>query len=216
LLLIAKALQAANSCILEEVRRDKQQCSQNSLRNASIHFPNQRAISYFDEHNLRSLDLLDGLRVTEPDEDLTELLQALADTSCLPIWRRAVDSLLDFQGQHYSHLSWKLAKQQALDILQQRDVAAEIFQDVEDELRSLTTEDIYDGIVGKIKILERFTTIYDAQPAPSTMEHNPDREQYYHLYPLGSRRGKEIAHAYPQRVSLLALKLRNANYSLAI
>lgn len=128
----------------------------------------------------------------------TALQQTLADLSYIPVWRAAIRSLLGFQGQHHSHLWWKIAKQDAFDILEQRDLVAELFNDIEDELRRWT-RDVHVGILKKIKLLERFTAIYDAQPAPTTMDHQPEAEPHYQLHPLevGSKK-KRIVEAYPQ------------------
>ena len=208
LISIAKALQVANRVIREEVRRDKQQCEQNSHVNPKAGFPTPRTKSYFEDHDLQILDQLNGLRVPRPGEYITELLQALADTSCLPVWRNAIDSLLEFQGRHFDAMPWKLAKQRALDILQQRDDVVEIFQAVEGELRSRTAEDLCSGIGQKIKMLKRFTAIYDAQPSPIHMDHNPGQEPYYHLSPMENQRSENFARAYPhsqQHVSLPTL-----------
>jgi hypothetical protein len=132
----------------------------------------------------------------------TALQQTLADLSYIPVWRAAIRSLLGqqlgYQGRPHSHLSWKIAKQDAFDILEQRDLVAELFNDIEDELRSWT-RDVHVGILQKIKLLERFTAIYDAQPAPTTMDHQPEAEPHYQLHPLevGSKK-KRIVEAYPQ------------------
>jgi hypothetical protein len=198
LISIAKALQVANRVIREEARRDKQQCEQNSNVSQIGGFPTLRTKSYFEDHDLQILDRLNGLRVPGPGEDITELLQALADTSCLSVWRNAIDSLLEFQDRHFDAMPWKLAKQRALDILQQRDHAVEIFQDVEGELRSRTAEDLCSSILQKTKMLERFTAIYDAQPSPIHMDHNPGQEPCYHLSPMENRRSENFARAYPQ------------------
>ena len=107
--------------------------------------------------------------------------------------RAAISSMLDYQGQYHSHLSWKIAKQKAFDILEQRDLVAELFDDIEG------TGDVHVGILQKIKLLERFTAIYDAQPAPTTMDHQPEAEPHYQLHPLevGSKK-KRMLKAYLQ------------------
>ena len=196
LISITKAFQTANDTIRAEAQRDL------SKKNLPI----GRTKSYFKDVDLVTLDRVKSLVIPELDGDFTGLQLALADTSYLPIWKAAVNSLLHYQGSHYDYLSWKFAKQEALDILEQRDVVAEIFEEIEDELRTQKSN-VYDGIIAKAKMLERFTMIYDAQPSPVTMGDNPAPEPYYQLYPLESRKRKKIVvEAYSQmqqRVSCL-------------
>ena len=119
------------------------------------------------------------------------ILHVLADTECLPVWRRAVYSFLTYQGSHYGTVSWKLSKQRAQDILEDRDKIVELFEAVDDELRNLNADDTYDGIFEKIKLLERFKAVYNNQPSPATMEDRPSPEPHYSLQPL-RRRNKVI------------------------
>lgn len=146
-----------------------------------------RTESYFEEGDLAILDKAKNLGILAIASNSTtfssHLQLALADVSYIPVWRAAVRALLDYQGDRHSYLSWKIAKQQAFDILEQRDLVAELFDDVEDELRSRTI-DVRNGILQKIHLLERFTAIYDAQPVPTTMEHRPEPEPHYQLHPL--------------------------------
>lgn len=174
-----------------------------------------RTKSYFKEGDLAVLDRVQTLSLPALHGDFTDLQWLLADTSYLSIWRVAINSLLDYQGSSYDELSWKLAKQQALDILEQRDIAAKLFEHIEDELRTQAFA-VCDGIIAKIKMLERFTVIYDAQPSPRTMEDRPGSEPHYKLYPLQNRkRMKGVAEAYPQmqqRVSCLNILLEALVY----
>lgn len=179
-----------------------------------------RTESYFEEGDLAILDKAKNLGILAIASNSTtfssHLQLALADVSYIPVWRAAVRALLDYQGDRHSYLSWKIAKQQAFDILEQRDLVAELFDDVEDELRSRTI-DVRNGIIQKIHLLERFTAIYDAQPVPTTMEHRPEPEPHYQLHPLevGNKK-KRIVEAYPQMkqsVSVFDIHLENLNYS---
>lgn len=193
MVLIAEALQAANSYIRKEAQRDKEKYE----GRVRIHSW-ERNIRYFDENDLAILDEVQRSRLP-PSGGIPELSQELENVSYLPIWRKAIDSLHEFQGQHYGSVSWRLAKQRALDILQQRDIAAERFQAVQDDLTSRASDDLCNAIIRKIRMLERFTMIYDAQPVPSTMEDIPDHEPYYELFPLENRgKEKNIVQAYPQ------------------
>jgi hypothetical protein len=219
LISITKALQTANNIIQEEAQRDREHCEQQLGRKAQYSGETKQRKSYFNEGDLAMLDRVQSLSLPALDGDFTGLQGSLMDTSYLSIWRAAINSLLDYQGSRYDYLSWKLAKQQALDILEQRDIAAELFEHIEDELGTQTF-DVCNGIIAKIKMLERFTAIYDAQPSPPvTMDHNPGSEPHYHLYPLQNKKiMKGVVEAYPQmqqRVSCLNIHLV-VNYSRVV
>ena len=159
--------------------------------------------SWFVDVNLKTLDLAMNLNIPAPHGDFAPLLSDLADNSCVPVWRVAVDSLLKYQDSNY--YQWKAVKQQALDILEQRDVAMSHFESARDELRFEST-DAHDGIFTKIKMLERFAYIYDAQPGNPA--HGP--EPRYILEPITGR--KKTVTAYPhmqQPVSYVDAHLLN-------
>lgn len=219
------AFQVANGIIRTEVQRDLNDCEKQKriesemrerMRRSNTedsYWPVMRTESYFKDNDLAALDQVNSL---ELDGDFTALQLMLVDNSYLHIWRTAVDSLMDHQGSHYDHLQWKFSKHRALDILERRDIAAELLEEIEDELR-IQTFDVYDGILTKIKMLERFAMIYDAQPSPVHMDHNPPSEPLYQLYPLKiGRRGQKLAEAYPQREGVSRLsRSRAVDYSLA-
>jgi len=215
-----KAFQTANNTIRAEAQRDLEHCEKSkqlqrqteiqSKKNAGYRPPMGRTESYFKDVDIVTLDRVKSWVIPELDGDFTGLQLALADTSYLSIWRTAVNSLMDYQGSYYHDLPWKFAKHEALDILEQRDIVAEIFEEIEDQLKTQKS-DVYNGIIAKVKMLERFTMIYNAQPSPVHMDHRPDSEPYYQLYPLESRKRKKIVvEAYSQmqqRVSRLNVPL---------
>ena len=145
-----------------------------------------------------------GLQGTEPevtDTGLKRLRDVLEDCSYIPIWKSAINSMLDYQGDHFGILRWKQAKQQALDVLEHRDFAAKLYVGAEDELKECGPEwhTVCEGITRKIRALERFTAVYDAQPLPSSSFRDPRPEPTYELEPLKDmKRGTRIVEAYPR------------------
>jgi hypothetical protein len=96
-------------------------------------------------------------------------------------------------------MSWQIAKQRALDIIETRDDAAKLFQSIEEEPRNLQGDDVYDGILANLKILPRFVTIYNREPSPHNTDGNPQREPQYELFHLPTREeGLAVAEAYPR------------------
>jgi hypothetical protein len=61
------------------------------------------------------------------------------------------------------------------------------------------------AILEKIRVLDRFTTVYNAQPVPRNSGHVPVAEPYYDLYPV--KKGEPLkrdtnsatAYAYPKQ-----------------
>lgn len=94
-------------------------------------------------------------------------------------------------------MNWKLAKQKAFDILEQRDVAAENFERLQFAQNTPETERFCDNIKAKLRLVGRFTAIYDAQPTPTGTEDRHEPEPRYELFPLGNQRQKTGARAYP-------------------
>jgi hypothetical protein len=106
--------------------------------------------------------------------------------------------LLELQGNEYTYISWQIAKQRALDIIETRDDAAKLFQSIEEELRNLQRDDVYDGILANLKILSRFVTIYNREPSPHNTDGNPQCEPQYELFHLPTQEeGLAVAEAYP-------------------
>lgn len=153
---------------------------------------------HFTEGDLDALDALIHLRIPTESEDLTQLLKDLEDESCLPIWRAAIDSLMAFQGGLSGSVNWKSAKQKAVDILAQHDVAAENFERLQFVQNTPETELFCENIKAKLQLMGRFTVIYDAQPIPTgTADRLEPAEPCYELFPLRSQRQKTVARAYP-------------------
>ena len=94
-------------------------------------------------------------------------------------------------------VNWKSSKQKAVDILAQRDVAAENFERLQFAQNTPETERFCENIKAKLQLVGRFTAIYDAQPTPTSTEDRHEPEPRYELFPLGSQRQKTVARAYP-------------------
>ena len=135
-------------------------------------------------------------RIPDVSEDLSQLLQSLGDVSCLPMWRAGLDSLITATGES-GFPQWISAKQRALDILIQRDIAAESFERLEFTHKTVQVESFCDRIREKIELMEGFVAMHDTRPA-HLKEFLPAEEPRYELYPLSSRRrNKKVAEAYP-------------------
>jgi hypothetical protein len=106
-----------------------------------------------------------------PNGDLSSLLAFLPETEYhyLEVRVKADAALLGSQGDHYSAAWWYLDKQAALDILELRDDAANLFQAIEEYLPSSQKDNVCDGILTLLKVLARFVAIYNRQPSPATM-----------------------------------------------
>ena len=153
---------------------------------------------HFDEDALDTLDLLIYRKIPSGSEDLPQLLRDLQDKSCLKIWRASLDSLIDYLGALSNSNTWRQAKQRALDILIQRDVVAEafdnlLFLDSTDTIEALKFIDI---INEKIRLMDRFAVVYDAQPAPDAIG-NQSTEPTYNFIPRDDESDKTVTKAYP-------------------
>ncbi|KAF2868329.1 hypothetical protein BDV95DRAFT_609816 [Massariosphaeria phaeospora] len=201
LVALAKAFTIVNRVILEEAQRDCQLESWTRQRpNPYFRVYDLTTLSKVDENGLEATER--GVAVTRFDEptESTSLTHFLYDNAYLTVWKTAIHSMLDSQGNHFG-LKWQLAKQHALDILEQRDVAARIYVDIEEELRASGQEwnKICDNIIIKIQTLERFIVVYDAQPLPSPTHQDPRPEPTYDLEPIKyMRRPAKVASAFPQ------------------
>lgn len=102
-----------------------------------------------------------------------------------------------FQGAVSGTVNWKSAKQKAVDILAQHDVAAENFERLQFAQNTPETERFCENIKAKLQLMGRFTAVHDAQPAPTASEDRFEPEPRYELFPLGSQRQKTLARAYP-------------------
>jgi hypothetical protein len=200
-----KAFQIANSIIREEAMRDWEECEGKRRKQAGTSALSVgRTRSYFSQDALPILDRVSKFKLPTTDQALTNLRSALADTSHLPIWNAAIYSLLEYKGEFYEQwydtLSWKIGRQRAFDVLTQRDIAAELFGNVQDELR-LHSSETFKGIIANIRMLERFKAVHDG---PTTIS---EEKHIYSLYPLDIRNeNKAVVKTYvsvQQNVSFL-------------
>lgn len=199
LISISKAFKATNIAVKEEAQHDRERSDHNaSRREAHPDWHLEPRNWHFTEGYLETLNSLIHLRIPTESEDLKQLLKDLEDESCLPIWRAAIDSLMSFQGALSGTVNWKSAKQRAVDILAQYDVAAENFERLQFVQNTPETERFCENIKAKLQLMGRFTVIYDTQPRPTGTEDRPEpAEPRYELFPLGDQREKTVARAYP-------------------
>lgn len=195
---ISKAFKATNIAVKQEAQQDRQRGDKYARAlEANPGLPIVLRDWHFTEGDLKTLDSLIHLRIPTESEDLTQLLKDLEDESCLPIWRAAIDSLMFFQGASSGKVNWKSAKQRAVDILAQHDVAAENFERLQFVQNTPETERFCENIRAKLQLMGRFTVIYDAQPTATEDRFEPAEEPRYELFPLGNQRQKTVARAYP-------------------
>jgi hypothetical protein len=129
-----------------------------------------------------------------PDPPISFALGMLADMSCVPVWRKILDTLIEYQERD----SWMLAKQRALDILQERDRIAPLFDDIQEELIDHGDHELCDSLHQKLNLLERFTAVYNALRRPSTENDQPAWEPTYNTYDVPKlQKPKFVANAYP-------------------
>lgn len=194
---ISKAFKATNIAVKQEAQQDRERSDRDARRRiANPDWPLEPQNWHFTEGDLEALNSLIHLRIPTESEDLTQLLKDLEDESCLPIWRAAIDSLLTFQGASSVTVNWKSAKQKAVDILAQHDVAAENFERLQFMQNTPETELFCENIKAKLQLMGRFTVIYDAQSTATEDQLKPP-EPRYELFPLGNQRQKTVATAYP-------------------
>lgn len=117
-------------------------------------------------------------------------LGRLGDVSCILVWRKILDTLIEYQEKE----SWMLAKQRALDILQARDRIAPLFDDIQEELINELCESLHQ----KLNLLERFTAVYNAQRTSSIENDRPAWEPAYNTYDVPDlQKSRFVANAYP-------------------
>jgi hypothetical protein len=108
-------------------------------------------------------------------------------------WRRALNSFnLAFQ-EGVGSVAARYAKQYALDLLEHRDKAAKHVDLISDELRKKGYEELLEGILDKIRFLERFKAVYDAR------DNDHQAEPIYHLYPMETSRNPPKIHSESQK-----------------
>jgi len=147
------------------------------------------------------------VQTASSEGDLEALMASLAETSSLRIWKTAGASLFIYQG-YSGDVLWHLAKYRAQDLLDLRQEALGIFEDIVDELMTHQFEGLCDGLATKLRMLERFAAIYKRQLIHSTMEYVPEQETPYICDPVPEWRTRKAYTAYPQlqeKVSKLLL-----------
>jgi hypothetical protein len=214
LISIAKILQEVNSLIRNEVKLNQEYFDQLSrdrtyynIRQTKFDALDVRNLEYWMSFQFPGLD-------DESDADFTDplvkkLLAFLVESSYSRIWKTAVLSLLEYEGEAgpFASLSWTLGRERALNVLELRDEILGIFEDIREELKGNDLEAVRNGIIDKIKKLERFSAAYNRQA--SSLEDKP----YYEVRPIGAAKEENNAsvfEAYPrdqQNVSILCLLL---------
>jgi hypothetical protein len=185
--LITAAFYAANSSLHDH-----------ALRNWRFYQKNLNKISedwrrcHFEEDEVQALKRVTDSAlqaVQTPDHDYNNVFSVLADITYLYLWKVAICCLLDFSNKARGGSRYMTGKLLAEGILKSRDIAAEEFDKVEDELRARGLDRVGDGIFDKVKLLEMVIDVYnDAK--------NHD-EASYDLYPLKTTKGKKVAESYP-------------------
>jgi hypothetical protein len=143
------------------------------------------------------------LTIPRPDGDVSSLLAFLSETKYhyLEVRVKADAALLGSQGDHYSAVWWYVDKQAALDILELPD-GANLFQAIEEYLRSSQRDDVCGGILTLLKVLARFVAMYNTEPSPAIMNDKTPCELPYQLFQLAPWEEKSVAvAAYPQQRS---------------
>jgi hypothetical protein len=112
-----------------------------------------------------------------------QLITIAADGTMLEVWGIAIESLLYFEEI--------LAKNRAVDILLLRNLAAEMFAGVEDELRLNRFDRLCRVIRRKISILDGCWEIYNKMSSPERNSEN------FELYDLKKWAKKTEANMYP-------------------
>lgn len=206
---LGKIFRSINEEVLKEVVLDQNFKKQRALRKLrwaqrdqqdnTTHIPWPERSDSLD-HLPGDADILESaikVKIPVPGGDLEELTASLAETSSLRIWKAAAASLLVHQGDS-SSVSWHSAKQKALDLLELRQDALEVFKEIVDELRTGRFGSLCEGLTAKLRILERFARIYNRQPIPSTMEHVPGQEALYLYESVPEWRKRKTYPAYPK------------------
>jgi hypothetical protein len=138
---------------------------------------------YFRDPELETLKLAMRHSAQCPLDRPAELIALAADQSVLGVWNIALESVLEYQGIYVS-MEWRQAKKWAFDILDQRNLAAEKFEAVEDELRNNGFDKACRAIRRKFAVLDRFASIYDAQPSSGAAEYQMPMEPFFLFYGL--------------------------------
>lgn len=200
---IAQAFQATNAVIRQEATRAKEMHGVDG-RIQSTRYDNTPQRYPFSERDLEILDDLIQAPITGAStEGLSGLLEYLQGISCLSPWRAGLESLILYQSNAAGSTDRRMSKQLALDILTQRDVAAENFEQLQFTQRTLEVKDFCARIQEKILLMQRFVAVYNTQPVPETGGHQSASEPQYDLYPLSSRsrydnKPRRVAEAYPR------------------
>lgn len=171
---LAVALDGANKLILHAAR---------------THHLLSRSKYQTDVGTLQSYDLsFEALDIEQDYIGYETLKSVFVKDEYVRIWKAIVKELLEFQGSDGATLQWRVAKQLALDILEQRELIIGFYLEVEQRLKDGGWQDICNAVMWKIRALERFTAVYDAQSSPRAQQPNPPPEKTYELRSLDAIR----------------------------
>jgi hypothetical protein len=206
---IAKIFKNINEAVLKEVvldldyRRKKAEYEQRHPGGYEYP-PSQIEVP---EHLPADVEILESAILADIHHSTAELVASLAETSVVGVWTTAAATLLALQGDT-STVGWHTIKNKALDILELRQDAVALFEEVIEELSGNPHRDLYDALSTKLRALEKFARIYNRQPMPSTMEDRPSYDETYGYTPTPKRKQRRIYPAYPQlRQKVLELLL---------
>jgi len=198
LVAIALAFQSANECVAEvpaayfRALREADAIGRpypddedyDIILGVDDHFGIYRNRIFQNEHNVEEC------QVTE--QVLDKIIDS-EDGNFTYYWRRALNSFnLAFQ-EGINSVAARYAKQYALDLLERRDKAAKHVDLISDELRREGYEELLEGILDKIRFLERFKAIYDAR------DKDHQTEPIYYLYPIETRWNPPKIHSESQK-----------------
>lgn len=104
------------------------------------------------------------------DREVKLLLERLADLECTTSWKRWLDALLHCQKADPHHPDWERCRQWALGVLEERNQVAMLFDEVREVLKKQDLYRVVSGVDTKIKLMTRFTLVYDRVPRGFTRE----------------------------------------------
>jgi hypothetical protein len=223
---IATLFKRVNGVVFNEAEREQRQFDDEKKISLAPSLT-RRSQSLYLETEILFLHYRGQLVIPSTDSDsVHDLLRYLSGEAPLDaeliVWRKAVGTLLEHQGPavYNSEPHWAMAKAQAHDILDFRNDAAEIFDEIYQELTLKHLYEVRESISLRLRMLEKFVAIYDRQPTPYNDSYNPPPEPRYELFPLPSKqRRKKISEAYSTaqfQVSAFSRSRRNIKYSYPV